>query len=112
VKKYPSRKPKNYDGTAVTSHKFDEVLKGTLSLIRKQYQERPDMVLSAWPEVIGARFAGMTRAVSFVEGVLTVKVSNSTLHSLLSRHDKERVLIALKRMFPKISIVNIVFRMG
>lgn len=112
VKKGLSRKPKNYDGTAVTSHKFGDVLSCVLSHIRARCQERPDMVLAAWPEVIGAKLAGMTNAVSFVDGVLTVKVANSTLHSLLSRHDKARILASLRQKFPKVCIQNIVFRMG
>lgn len=112
MKKYVSRTPKNYDGTALTSHSFDDVLSGVLSRIRECCQERPDMVLNAWPEVIGPKLAGMTRAISFVDGVLTVRVANSTLHSLLSRHDKARILVTLKKMFPKVNILNIVFRIG
>jgi hypothetical protein len=112
VKKCISRTPKNYDGTAVTGHNFDNVLSVVLSRIRERCQERPDMVLNAWPEVIGQKLAGMTRAISFVDGVLTVKIANSTLHSLLSRHDKARILAALRKMFPKVKILNIVFRIG
>lgn len=68
--------------------------------------------MAAWPEVVGAKLATMTRAVSFVEGVLLVKVSNSSLHSLLFRYEKGPLLRRLRQKFPAVSITDIVFRIG
>lgn len=112
VRKFIRRTPKHYDGTGVTTHKFSDLLPVVLSQIRDTYQDRPDLILSSWPEVIGPKLASMTQAVSFSDGVLTVKVKNSTLHSLLSRHDKSRILAVLRQKFLKIHIQNIVFRIG
>lgn len=106
------RTPRNYDGQAVTTHHLREISSGVLSGIRAVYEERPDLVLAAWPEVIGHKLAGMTQAISFIDGVLVVKVKNSTLHSLLSQHDRFRILNRLREQFPRTIIKGIVFRIG
>lgn len=112
MRKTTSRTPKNYDGTRVTTHHVGDLLSAVFSKISSSYQEDPDLVVRAWPEIIGAKLAPMTQAVSLCDGVLIVKVRNSTLHSLLSRHDKYRVLTAIKQRFPKANVHNIVFRIA
>lgn len=104
------RRPENYNGTQLTSRHVADLLASELSKLTSKCQERPDLLLAAWPEIIGPKHAAMTQVVSFCEGILTVKVKNSTLHSLLSRHDKFRVLAAIRQRFPKMNIQNIVFR--
>jgi Dna[CI] antecedent DciA-like protein len=89
-----------------------ELLPAVLEKISEVYQERPDFVLAAWPLIIGPQIATMTQAISFIEGVLLVKVKNSTLHSLLSQKDRSRILNLLRMKFPKTHIKNIVFRIG
>lgn len=106
------RTPRNYDGTQVTTHKFNELLPSVLEQIGESYKERPDLILAAWPGIIGTKLATMTQAVSLEEGVLIVKVKNSTLHSLLTQRDKPRILQLLRSKFPKVNIKNILFRIG
>lgn len=106
------RKPKNYDGTEVTTHRVSELLSSVLSNIGDAYAQRPDLVIASWPEVVGPQLAPMTQVVSFIEGVLVVKVKNSTLYSLLSQHDRSRILNDLRQRFPRISIRSIIFRLG
>lgn len=106
------RTPKNYDGTKVTTRHVSELLPLVLGEIGELYSARPDLVLAAWPEVIGPKLALMTQAVSFNEGVLLVKVKNSSLYSLLSQHDKQRILNSLRSRFPRVEIRNVVFRIG
>lgn len=112
MRKFSFRIPKNYNGTQPTSRHVADLLSTALSELTDNCQERPDLVLAAWPEIIGPRHASMTQAVSLCEGILTVKVKNSTLHSLLSRHDRYRILAALQQRFPKVNIQNIVFRIA
>lgn len=112
VTKRFKRTPKNYDGTSLTSHSVSEILPFVLNKVNGAFKERPDLILSAWPEVIGSKLSGMTQAASFVEGVLTIKVHNSTLHSLLSQNEKQRLLQILRDKFPKVQIKNILFRIG
>lgn len=106
------RTPKGYDGTETTSRSVSDVLGAVMSKIGVAFKDRPDLILEAWPSIIGPQLAAMTQAVSCVDGVLTVKVKNSTLHSLLSRNEKHKLLAALKSRFPTGGVRNIVFRIG
>lgn len=106
------RTPRNYDGSEITTHRLHDLMPGVLSRISTTFADRPDLILAAWPDVIGERLAPMTKAVSFIDGVLTVTVKNSTLYSLLSKNDKPKLVQALKMKFPKISIKTILFRIG
>lgn len=106
------RLPKGYDGTAPTFRRVGDLLPAALKEIHERYKDRPDLLLAAWPDIVGPKLAQMTRAVSFLEGVLTVKVANSTLYSLLAQHEKSRILQRLRSRFPTVEIQNIYFRMG
>lgn len=106
------RTPRNYDGSEITTHRLHDLMPEVLSRISTTFADRPDLILAAWPDVIGERLAPMTKAVSFIDGVLTVTVKNSTLYSLLSKNDKPKLVQALKMKFPKILIKTILFRIG
>lgn len=106
------RTPKNYDGTQVTTRRISDLLPQVLSSIGARYQDSPDLVLAAWPEVIGQNLAPMAEALSFIDGVLLVKVNNSTLHSLLNQHDRARILNNLRTKFPSVIFKTVVFRRG
>jgi hypothetical protein len=106
------RTPRNYDGTGTTSHQMRDFLSTVLQKVQEVHSERPDLILAAWPQIIGPQLLSMTQAISFTDGVLLVSVKNSTLHSLLSLHDKPRILRALRHRFPKVNIRNIIFRIG
>ena len=112
MKRSYRKTPKNYDGPALTGYKIGDLLPSVLKHIGAKYQERPDLILAVWPEIIGKKLASMTEATGFEEGVLHVKVKNSTLHSLLAQHDKPRIIQALRMKFPKIPIYNVCFRIG
>lgn len=106
------RLPKGYDGTSATFQRVGDLLPLALQKIGERFQDRPDLVLASWADVIGPKLAPMTKALSFTDGVLTIKVSNSTLHSLLAQHEKKRILDRLRQRFPSVPILNIVFRLG
>lgn len=112
MKKKAQRTPKNYNGTDLTTRHLGSLLTDVFTKISGRYQQQPDVVLIAWPEVIGPQLAPMTQAVSFNDGVLLVKVKNSTLHSLLSRHDKYRLLHALQKRVPQADVRDICFRVA
>jgi hypothetical protein len=73
---------------------------------------RPDLILAAWPAIIGERLAPMTKAVAFVDGMLTIKVRNSSLLSLLAHQEHARILRELRKKFPNANIRNIRFCIG
>ena len=112
MKRRARRTPRGYSGSRLTNHKLNDLLPVIVYKIGEIYKERGDLVQAAWPEIIGKKLATMTEAVSFEEGILHVKVRNSTLYSLLSRNDKPRILQSLRGKFPRTYIKNIVFRMG
>ena len=111
-RKTSSKYRQRFNSTKKTTRHIGELLPQVMQDIGKLYQERPDLILASWPDVIGSKLAPMTQALSFQEGVLFVKVMNSTLHSLLSQHDKPRLIKNLRDRFPKTMIKTIVFRMG
>ncbi len=106
------RTPKNYDGIATPARTIKELLPEMLGQIQKNHIEPGENILSAWPSIIGPNLAKMTEAISFVDGVLTVKVKSSTLYSLLSLHEKPHLLRKLQESFPKTQVRNIFFRIG
>lgn len=99
-------------GTESTNKHVADLLPKLLSKLGKVCEERPDLIVAAWPEIVGSKLAPMTQAVSFVEGSLCVRVKNSTLYSLLVQHEKTRLLKSLREKFPTAAIRNIIFRMG
>ncbi len=107
-----SRTPRFYDGTRLTTHRMNDLLPAVLSRIGQVYQQRSDLILAMWPDIIGPKLAPMAQAISFSEGILLVKVKNSTLYSLLSQNDKPRLLNELRQKFPHVDIKTIFFRIG
>ena len=101
-----------YNDTKTTSKHIRHVLRNVLAEIADTHRDRPDLILMAWPEIIGDKLAPMTEAISFNEGVMVIKVKNSTLYSLLSQHEKKRLLQSLKDKFPSVMIRDLFFRLG
>ncbi len=98
--------------SGLTNKYLKDLLPKALGSIGALHRDRPDLVVVAWAEVIGSKLAPMTKAVCFENGVLFVKVSNSTLYSLLSQHERGRLLKSLREKFPSVEIKNIHFRVG
>lgn len=107
-----SRVPKNYNGTKLTTRSIAELSTDELSRIGKIYHQKGELILAAWPDIIGPAIAKMTQAISFTDGVLLVKIKNSTLHSLLSQNEKTRLVRLLREKFPQVEIKTIYFRIG
>lgn len=107
-----ARTPKNFDGTALTARKFSELLPKVLDSIQSKFKDRPDLILASWPSIIGAKLAPMTQAIEFSDGILTIKVKNSSLYSLLETHEKSKLLAKMRSQFPNVLIKAINFRMG
>jgi hypothetical protein len=99
-------------GYGTTNKQMRDLLPKVLSQIGAIHRDRPDLILAAWPQIIGETLSSMTRAICFEKGILVVKVSNSTLYSLLSQHERGRLLKNLRMKFPSVEIKNIHFRAG
>lgn len=109
---FSNRHPRHYDGPHLTTRHICQLLPRFLEEMGRKVEERPDLVVAAWPEVIGSQLAPMAQALFFIEGVLTVKVKNSTLYSLLTQNDKPRLIKNLRDKFPGTTIKTIFFRLG
>jgi hypothetical protein len=96
----------------LTNKQMKDLLPKVLGKIGAVHRDRPDLILAAWPHLIGEKLAPMTKAVQFESGILVVNVSNSTLYSLLAQHERKRLLTGLRKKFPSVEIKNIHFRMG
>ena len=96
----------------LTNKHLKDLLPSALRTIEGKRNERPDLVLAGWAQVIDERWRLMTQAVSFEKGVLMVKVKNAALYSLLVQQEKQKLLKKLQEKFPKTELKNIVFRIG
>ena len=82
--------------------------------IEKQKAEklstRADLVLQAWPIVIGPGIAPMARAICFVPpGKLKVEIDNYSLYNLCLNKQGKELLNELRRKVPTVLIVEINF---
>ena len=111
--KWTPRRRGVYDGQKPTSRKLQDLLPQVLGSLQWKYNAQPKLLLDEWANIIGDTLAPLTRAVRFEDGVLHVKVKNSTLLSLLhSPADKQKILEAIRNALPGIVIRNILFRIG
>lgn len=99
-------------GSRLTNKHLKEVLPKLLGGIGALHQDRPDLIIAAWPHLIGDKLAAMTQVISFEKGILFIRVSNSTLYSILAQNERARLLKNLRQRFPSVEIKNIHFRMG
>jgi hypothetical protein len=105
------RTARNYNGSETTSHTLNALLPKVLSHLQDKFSDRPDLILAAWPSLIGPHLAPMTQAIYFQNGILTVKVKNSVTHSVLNLQ-KSSLTVALRKKFPHVTIKTILFRIG
>jgi hypothetical protein len=106
------RTPKNYNGTAVPTKEIKDMLTSILPNIAYKRDQQPQRIFEIWQETIGEKLAPMTQIDSFNDGILVVKVKNSTLHSLLCQHEKKRILKVLQEKLSKKNIRDIIFKIG
>lgn len=106
------RHPKNYNGAKKTTWFASDLATLIVKRVTQTTEERPDLILAAWADMMGKERADRIQAERFVKGVLYVCVSNSMLFSLIRAREKEQYLNELRRRFPKTQIERIFFRMG
>jgi hypothetical protein len=103
------RTPKNFDGTAPTGKSLASLLNELKKEIGAKTGFQGEEIFAFWPEAIGEKMAPFTEPVSYIDGVLTVKVKSATLYGLLCQHERPRLL---KRLQEKFSVRSLVFRIG
>jgi hypothetical protein len=95
-----------------TSRLAAEILPGLLNEIEKKKADNPNAIIACWKEIISPELLPMTKAVSFKEGALFVKVKSSTLYSLLCQYEKKKLLKKMQKKFSKEIVRNIIFKLG
>ena len=104
-----SRTPRNYSGVQNPAKKMVDLLPDVLDNLRLKIKDPREEVFQLWKILMGEKMASLTEPISFVDGLLTVKVKSSTLYSLLVTVEKPRLL---ERLREKFSIRDIIFRVG
>lgn len=87
-----------------------ELLPQILNRISTNFDQQPYLIIKAWPEIVGERVATMTQALSFIDGVLMVRASNSSIYTLLHLYDKPKIVKKLRERFPQTVIKTVLFR--
>ena len=96
----------------MTSHHITKLLPFILSSIGDNFEARPDLILAAWPGIVGPHVAANAVATTFIDGIIQIKVKNSTLYSLLAKHEKNRLLAIFRGRFPSVPIRGMTFKIG
>lgn len=103
------RTPRNFQGTKPTEKTIASLLPDVLKKFHAQAAEPAEEIFAFWRQLLGPKMGPLTEPVSYLNGVLTVKVKSSTLYSLLSQHEKPRLIKELSQRF---SVRGLVFRIG
>lgn len=106
------RTKRSYDGTESTLKPLGSVLPHALRKMEGLALSRNDQVLSDWPLVVGPQIAKMTSPVACKEGILRVKVANSSLYALLVTREEKRLLDILNQRHPYAKLNKIQFQLG
>jgi hypothetical protein len=96
-------------GAGVSNRKLSDLLPQVVAEIGKISQQEAHAVFALWRTLLGEKMAPLTEPLSFVKGVLIVKVKSATLFGLLSVHEKPRLLQQLQSQF---RVRDILFRVG
>lgn len=104
--------PQGYDGSRYTSVQLKDLLGKVVQQAHLVQEAQGEELFRFWPEIVGVQIAKMTQPKSFVEGVFTVCVKNSTLLSLLVQKEKPLLLRKLRERFPTVKIKALNFCMG
>jgi len=107
-----ARVPKGYDGNRPTFRSIKRLLPNILKDVSSKVDDEPLKVLTLWSEVVGKEIGKRAIATQFESGILTVRVSDSTLLSLLARQEKYRLMKELQKRLGKGKIKDIFFRIG
>lgn len=89
--------------------KMSDLLPGIVNDLGRRQGDGGEAVFALWRFLIGGAWASLTEPVSYFDQVLTIKVKSATLYTLLSVHEKPRLLKQLQEKFP---VRKLVFRVG
>jgi hypothetical protein len=109
---YLKDKPLSFMAKSLPHRHLKDLLPSFLDGVQNRCQERPDLVLKGWAEVVDPKWISMTQASSFEKGVVVINVKNGALYSILVQQEGARLLKKLQAKFPKNGIRDLKFRIG
>ena len=104
--------PKNYDGLEWTGRLAKNIVSNVFADIQKSFDANPQNVFAVFLGLLNEKIRPLVEPVFFSKGVLTVKVKNATLLSILSSQEKGHLVQNLGKLLPSAEIQNIVFQSG
>ena len=107
-----ARIPKNYQGNLPTGRLAKELLPDILRRLDTRREDKILLLKEAWPKVVGPKLAPMTSVEGFEQGTLRIKLTNSTLLSVLAGQERDRLLQKMREIFPSVMIKNLHFFIG
>jgi len=80
-------------------------------LDQQRGQSAKDLIEN-WNEIVGQHIADFTTPLFLKNKIFYVAVKNASVYSLLNTYEKKRLLQIIRKTFPHLSILQIVFKMG
>ncbi len=109
---HPKTSSKKKSKTATTIKHMSQVLSQYLEELERLRKVNPQKLIKAWHSVMDPKYEGMTAAVGYQDEELLVKVSNSSLFSLLKQTNQKSMLEQLREIAPKTPVKKIHFLFG
>ncbi len=110
--KFGQRTPLNYDGAQSTNKLLSDLVLKMMDNIQKEMEINPQLVVDTWPSILPDIIAPFTKAISFKDGSLLVRVKNSSLFNTLDQIEKPKLLRDMQEKLPAANIKKIVFKFG
>ncbi|WP_213357720.1 DciA family protein [Chlamydiifrater phoenicopteri] len=110
--KHPKASPTKKSRTATTIKHMSHVLSKYLEDLEKLRKTDPQQLIKAWHAIMDPKYKGMTAAVGYQDEELLVKVSNSSLFSILKQTNQKSLLEQLKTLSPRTPVKKIYFLFG
>ena len=82
------------------------ILKG----IKNSHEKKLGEVSKIWQEIVGEKYASMTKVIQVEKDILTIKVFSTPLYALLSTQERGRIEKEIQKKVTFLRIKTIVFR--
>ncbi|NGX31608.1 MAG: hypothetical protein K940chlam8_00984 [Chlamydiae bacterium] len=81
------------------------------NLDKKRGQSGKDLI-EKWAAIVGQHIADFTQPLYVKNKIFYVAVKNASVYSLLNHYERKRLLQIIRKKFPHLGILQIVFKMG
>ncbi len=86
------------------------LLPAFLKRVEGQREKELEKVIDSWNQLLEPSFRTRTKVEKFQDGLLFIKVSSATVHSILEMQEKKRLIGEMQKRHPRLGLKNIVFR--